>query len=68
MWSEDAPELPGFVLDSIKDSRAMSNALGNVTSPEAMWALDWVLPYLQSLWSSEAFSNVAAKVFVYLGE
>ncbi|KAF8327025.1 SEN1 N terminal-domain-containing protein [Cantharellus anzutake] len=68
LWFEDAPELPGVVLDSIKDNQAMPHALQDGRNAEHNWALDWILPYLQSLWSSKAFSSSFAKIFIYLGE
>ncbi|KAF9516494.1 hypothetical protein BS47DRAFT_1483978 [Hydnum rufescens UP504] len=66
LWKNESPEYPEVIIDSIKDNATILGYFSH--SKGDPWALDWLQPYLESLWKEAAFANCLAKAFVFLGE
>lgn len=68
IWSGELASYAEVVFDSIKDNPAHPLLLVVQSSSTALWRLDWLKYYLESIWDSPIFPNVMPKVFIYLGE
>lgn len=68
LWAHEAPKYPEVVFSTIKDNSGMMSLLAAQSPSSTLWNLEWLQPFLESIWDSPTFATVLPKVFVYLGE
>jgi ATP-dependent RNA/DNA helicase, senataxin len=66
LWKNESHEYPEVIIDSIKDNATILGLFSHGKGDP--WTLDWLQPYLESIWNEAAFANCLAKAFVFLGE